>query len=126
MGYLICPPVLSAGRIMIESSCLRPVRALCISFVMLGFGGLTCCTTLFTVLLTVSACSESSLIGLQTYLDEELFYLDDHEFLATVHDIIGERFFWRSDDHVNACAEYAMKRCKERLMFSTETQKERH
>ena len=41
---------------MIESSCLRTLRALSIFFLMLGFAsGLACCRTLFTVLPTVSA-----------------------------------------------------------------------
>ena len=33
---------LSAGRIMIESSCFKLLRASCISFVILGLGGSAC------------------------------------------------------------------------------------
>ena len=53
---------LSAGRIVIVSSCFRFLRATCISFVVLGLGGLACRRIPFTVRLTVSACSESSVL----------------------------------------------------------------
>ena len=52
----------STGRIVIVSSCFRFLRASHISLVMLGQGGLACQRILLTVCLTVSACSESSVL----------------------------------------------------------------
>ena len=40
---------LSASKIMIDSSCLRSLRVFCISFVMLGIGGIVFYRKLFRV-----------------------------------------------------------------------------
>ena len=59
---------LSAGRIMMEWSCLRLFSAFRISVVMLGLSGTAFWSTLFTVLRTVSACSASSgLMAVSTF-----------------------------------------------------------
>ena len=62
MSWTILARPLSAGRTVIVSSCFRFLRASYISFVMLGLGGLACLRITFTVRLTVSACSESSVL----------------------------------------------------------------
>lgn len=46
---------LSASKIMIDSSCLRSLRVFCISFVMLGIGGIVFYRKLFRVPPVVSA-----------------------------------------------------------------------
>ena len=56
------------GRIIIELSCFNFLRASCISFVMLGLGGSACWRMLLTDLLALSACSESSILMVDSTL----------------------------------------------------------
>ena len=53
---------LSASKIMIDSSCLRSLRVFCISFVMLGIGGIVFYRKLFRVPPVVSAFSWISFV----------------------------------------------------------------
>lgn len=53
---------LSASKIMIDSSCLRSLRVFCISFVMLGIGGIVFYRKLFRVPPVVSAFSWTSFV----------------------------------------------------------------
>ena len=56
------------GRIIIELSCFNFLRASCISFVMLGLGGSACWRMWLTDLLTEFACSESSVLMVDSTL----------------------------------------------------------